>query len=298
MNILVTGSEGHIGKYLVKKLKELNHNVLRMDIVQLYQDGYIMCAVTNLSDAYAKIDAFKPEVIYHLAAAVSRVTSEESPYNTFHVNVCGTSNIVQLAIKYNAKLINFSTSQIYGDIQFNDDQLGMSSYQPNNIYGLSKWMGQRLAKYYEKDIVVINLRLHMIYDTEQKLLNNRSALIRFVKWALTNEDIIVHRNSYRGWLHMTDAIQLLVNVMDIEQSMSLNIGTKDMRSMEDVAYLIKSLVPNCSSRIIIKDMPDKMCRYKYPKLKKQQQLLKYEPKIILEQALPMVIDSARKRLND
>lgn len=298
MRILVTGSEGHIGKHLVKKLKALNHNVLRMDMVQLYQDGYIMCAITNLSDAYSKIDAFKPEVIYHLAAAVSRVTSEESPYNAFHVNVCGTLNIVQLAIKYNAKLINFSTSQIYGDIQFNDDQLGMSSYQPNNIYGLSKWMGQRLAKYYERDIVVINLRPHMIYDTEEKLFNNRSALIRFIKSALTNEDIIVHRNSYRGWLHMDDAIQLIVNAMDIEQSVSLNIGNGDIRSMESVAYLIKDLVKDCSSRIIIEEMPDRMCRYKSPNLMKQQKLLKYSPKILLEQGVPMVINSAIRRLND
>ena len=298
MRILITGSQGHIGKNLVKGLKELGHQILRMDVVQLYQDDYIMCNLTNLSDAYSVIDEFKPQVIYHLAAAVSRVTSQKSPYNAFLTNVCGTVGIVQLALKYKAKLINFSTSQIYGDLGFNDDTLSMYDYRPNNVYGVSKWMGQFATKYYENDIVVINLRPHMIYDPNERMVDNRSALIRFVKSALLNEDIHVHQNSYRGWLHMRDAIQLIINAMYLQESVSLNIGNGDIRSVYELAEIIINNVKDCKSTIIRTLMPQKMCQYKCPNLHKQYQLLKYTPKVTLEQGIVQVINSAKLRLNN
>ncbi len=300
MRILVTGSEGHIGKQLVKRLLQLDHQVLRMDIIQLYQENYIMCAITNLGDAYSKIDKFKPQIIYHLAAAVSRVTSQQAPFNALYTNICGTLNIVQLAIKYKAKLINFSTSQIYGNAEFNDDHVEIEKYKPVNIYGLSKWMGQIIAKYYSNIITIINIRPHMIYDSEEKMLDNRSALIRFVKSALLGQDIIVHKDSFRGWLYISDAIELIIRTMNIHQSISINIGNQDIRSMESLAQLIIQEVGNFDkiSNIIIQELPQKICKNKIPNLQKQKILLKYEPKVTIEEGIKKVIASARIRLNE
>jgi len=89
MRILVTGSKGNIGVELVKYLQNKGHDVLCIDILQKYRENYILCDILNLIDAEKDIQDFKPEVVYHLAAMVSRVTCEKSISMASSVNITG-----------------------------------------------------------------------------------------------------------------------------------------------------------------------------------------------------------------
>ena len=96
MRILVIGSEGNIGKKLVSYLKEKDHLVIRADIKQGFGDDYFQADICNIEDLFnlKLIDDFKPQVIYHLAAMVSRITCEKAPVLTINTNVGGTMNII------------------------------------------------------------------------------------------------------------------------------------------------------------------------------------------------------------
>jgi nucleoside-diphosphate-sugar epimerase len=73
MRIIVLGSEGNIGTMLVQYLRKCGHEVLRADIIQHLADDYVQTDVVSLLDLYDAASKFKPDVIYHLAAKVSRV---------------------------------------------------------------------------------------------------------------------------------------------------------------------------------------------------------------------------------
>ena len=116
MKVLVIGSEGNIGSVLVPYLKSCGHEVLRCDILQQWADDYIQTDIVSLNDLIEAAMNFRPDVVYHLAAMVSRVTCEQAPHMAIDTNLSGTNNVIQLCKMLNAKLINFSTSEIYGNI--------------------------------------------------------------------------------------------------------------------------------------------------------------------------------------
>lgn len=91
MKIIVIGSEGNIGTKLTNHLRKCDHEVLRADLIQHHADDYVQTDVVSLLDLYDAAYKFKPDVIYHLAAMVSRVTCEEAPHLTVDTNLAGTN---------------------------------------------------------------------------------------------------------------------------------------------------------------------------------------------------------------
>jgi len=130
---------------------------------------------------------------------VSRVTSEKNPHLTVDTNVAGTSNIIQFCKKINAKLINFSTSEVYGNQQevLLEDN---SELLPNNIYGLTKLLAENLIEYEVKNnkLKAITVRPFMIYDKDETIGAHRSAMIGFAKSLIKGKKIIVHKNAQRS----------------------------------------------------------------------------------------------------
>ena len=135
MRILVTGSEGNIGTSLVPYLKESGHELYCVDIKQKFKEGYILSDITNPIELWGIFEEFRPDIVYHMAAMVSRITCEKSPALCVTTNITGTNNILQLCKKFGSKFIYFSTSEVYGNIQgkLSEDRKDL---QPNNLYGL------------------------------------------------------------------------------------------------------------------------------------------------------------------
>lgn len=297
MKILVTGSEGNIGSQLVPYLQKCNHDVLCLDIVQRYRSDYILCNILNLIDAEAQIQKFKPDIIFHLAAMVSRVACEKSISTTINVNVAGTANIIQLCKRLNSKLINFSTSEIYGNqtILLKEDITPL----PNNIYGISKYMAEQLVEYEAKEnhLEYINLRPFMIYSENEPMGENRSAMIRFAENILKNKPIIVHKGAKRSWLHISDAINMMEKLIYIDKNLTINLGNS---SVTDIDFLAKSMCIYANKSLDLihyEELPNRMTLSKIACFDKQNEYLKYTPKICQETGLKLVIDSAKKRLN-
>ena len=108
MKILVIGSEGNIGARLVEHLLKKGHQVLRSDIIQHFSRNYVQTDVTSMLDLVPEVYDFRPDVVYHLAAMVSRVTCEAAPALTVDTNISGTNNVAQICRSVGAKMVNFS----------------------------------------------------------------------------------------------------------------------------------------------------------------------------------------------
>lgn len=274
MKILVTGSEGNVGRKLVPYLKECGHKVIRMDIMQEYADDYIKHDVRD--PLYTRYLPFAPEVVYHMAGLVSRITCEKAPYLAVDTNIVGTSNMVQYCKSVGAKLINFSTSEVYGNQNcvLNEDTTPL---KPNNIYGITKLMAEDLVTYEAKNngLKAVTVRPFMIYDEEETKGVHRSAMVRFAEALVNGEKITVHKGAERGWLHVSNAVKILEKCIYLNTYEVLNIGNPNLVGMISIARLMCGhLKLDGADYIKIKELPQKMTLVKRPNLTKQMLLLK------------------------
>lgn len=291
--ILVTGSEGNVGSELVPYLESLGHRVLCLDNVQKYRPNYILCDIMNLADAESEISNFKPEVVFHLAAMVSRVTCEKSLALAVSINMTGTANIIQLCKRYDAKLINFSTSEVYGNqnVLLEED----ITPTPNNIYGITKLWAEELVAYEGKHsgLKYINVRPFMMYSENENMGENRSAMIRFAEAVVTGTPFEVHKGSHRSWLHMSDAIVMYERMMHLDGNYLINVGNSDFIDIEDMARFMCEYVGQDYSLIQLKELPSKMTLTKVASFDKLKQLTNYTPQVDQRIGMGLVIDRVK-----
>jgi len=295
MKILVTGSEGNIGSELVPYLQSKGHEVLCIDIVQKYRPNYILCDILNLSDAEAEISEFKPEAVFHMAAMVSRITCEKSPFMAVTTNVSGTMNIANLCRRHKCQFINFSTSEVYGNIGVSLDET--VDPQPNNVYGTTKLMAEWIAEYFSKGCYsYINLRPFMMYSENELMGENRSAMIRFAENIWLNKPITVHKGAVRSWLHVFDAVVLLEKMLYLKGNHVLNMGNSHFINIEYMANFMCEYAARSKDLIKIENLPEKMTLKKIASFRKQQELLNYTPQVGQEEGIKRVMDVVKKRL--
>lgn len=295
--ILVTGSEGNIGKILVPYLQKCGHEVICLDIVQKYRDNYILCNILNLCDAQSELNEFKPQVVFHMAAMVSRITSEKSPHMAVNTNITGTSAIISLCLKHNARLINFSTSEVYGNnLEFLDET---ETPQPNNIYGLTKLISEQICNYYKKykKLDAVNVRPFMLYDENENFGENRSAMIRFTENIIKGIPITVHQNTIRSWLHMDDAVIMFEKLIEIPQIIdAINIGNPAFDKIETLAKMICKYTGQPENLINISELPKQMTLSKKSNFTIQNKYINHKPKISLDEGVRRVIKVVKNKI--
>ena len=299
MKILVTGSEGNIGSILVPYLEKLGHNVFCVDIKQSYRENYIISDITNPIDLIPTIINFKPEIIVHLAAMVSRITSEKSSTMTIDSNLSGLNNIIGLCKINDSKLIYFSTSEIYGDIGgiLHEDR---PDIDPNNRYGLSKYLGEKIVEYEVNynNLKAVTVRPFMFYDEDENFGVNRSAMIRFVEGLVKDETIEVHKNAKRSWLHISDAVVLIEKTFYVNEYSVINLASTEVIDMEMFANMIcEKLGKDFNKLCNVIEQPKQMTLNKTPSTIKMLKQLNYTPKISVSDGLTLVIYKVKQRLN-
>lgn len=291
VRILITGSEGNIGVHLVRQLREEGHEVLRADLVPGWYDDYMQTNIVFPNDLLPAFQKFKPEVVYHLAAMVSRVTCENSPHMAVDTNLSGTNNIAQMCKIFGAKMVYFSTSEIYGNLageQYED----MPNINPTNRYGLTKYLGEKLLEYEHREygMDVIILRPFMFYHEDETRGSHRSAMIRFAEGLSKRERITVHQNSKRGWLHMDDAVRAISAVAKLDGFHILNIGHPQVVETEWLArYMADFVGVNVEDYWDLIPLPERMTLEKYPNLDKQRDLLGFTPTVSIEEGVKRVL---------
>jgi nucleoside-diphosphate-sugar epimerase len=292
---LVIGSAGNVGRPLCAFLRFLGDEVLELDQKQGWRSDYL---VGDINQPIDLLDAFdqKPDVVYLLAGMVSRVTCEQAPGIAIQTNVAGVNNVLQLCKRSGAKLVYFSTSEVYGP-DYNPMDERLSDPRPNNRYGLSKLLGERLVEYEVEHhgLRAVTLRPFMIYAEGEETGDHRSAMIRFA-WNLQRlKSIEVHRGSRRGWLHVSDAVTAIEKAAHLDEYAVINIGHPDVRSMWEVAELIRVELDAARDLVTETRIPERMTLVKNPSLARQRDLLGFEPEVTLEAGARRVCDWVRTK---
>ena len=294
------GSEGNIGKPLVKYLKKCGHHVLCADIKNKYSADYFQTDIVHLNDLYPITIKEKPDVIYNLAAMVSRVTCEASPHMTIDRNLGGTNNVIQLAKLVDAKLIVFSTSEVYGNqrgIQSEDS----TELRPNNRYALSKLLCEELTKYEVQygGLRAIIVRPFMFYHEEEEIGCHRSAMIRFAYDLYHYHKIQLHKGSKRSWLHMDDAVIALEKLLYLDQFTILNIAHPRVVEMDYIARRFCEIFGRDYGDYIEEvPLPEQMTLEKIPDTRRQRELLGFIPKIDIEEGTQRVAERIIRDYSD
>src|SRR5207249_7740509 len=135
----------------------------------------------------------------------------------------------------------FSTSEVYGPGHqlMSEDATDLA---PNNRYGLSKLLGERLVEYEVRQhgLAAVTLRPFMVYDENEELGAHRSAMIRFAHELALGRPIEIHEGSRRGWLHVSEAVAAIEAAVHVPDYAVINIGHPDVRSMRELAEMIRA----------------------------------------------------------
>lgn len=300
MRALVTGAAGNIGKPLCLALEAQGWEVWRVDTKPCHREGYLTADVRNPIDIM-RATRYGVDVIFHLASMVSRVTCEDAPSAAVDVNVVGTQNMIELAQQNHARLVYFSTSEVYGPDQTLMRETG--PVRPNNLYGVSKYLGEQLVEYAvrEWDLDAVMLRPFMMYDELEDMGAHRSAMIRFAADLFERVPVVVHRGSARGWLHVSDAVRAIIAAATCDAPRDeriINIGHPDVRPIKDLARMIAYEFGVDYGLIIEKDLPARMTAVKNPHLERQSRILGFEPFVTLDEGVSRVCAVMRDRLGE
>ena len=297
MKALIIGSEGNIGKPLVKHLKSLQYEVMEVDIKQGWRPNYLVADITNPIDLIPAFVDFEPDVVFMLSAMVSRVTCEQAPSLAVSTNLLGLQNVLEMCKRFNSKCIYFSTSEVYGpDCDVMDESL--SDPKPNNRYGLSKLLGERLVEYevQQHGFRAVTLRPFMMYDEHEELGDHRSAMIRFATNLAEGKEIEVHLGSERAWLHVSDAVRAIEKAAHLDEYSVINIGQGDFRSIKELADLICEKLGANPHLIQEIDLPSRMTLKKRPTLDRMNQLLGCPPQVSFDEGVEKVCQVIKSRI--
>jgi len=255
---LITGGAGFIGSHLAEALLARGHHVTVIDNLSTGRFENIQHLVDHPRFRFA-IDTITNEVvmdrlvsecdvIFHLAAAVGVMLIVEKPVHTIETNVMGTEAVLKAALRYRAKVLIASTSEVYGKgnhIPFQEDDdvvLGPTS-RNRWAYAASKMVDEFLALAYhrEKGLPVVIYRL---FNTVGPRQTGRYGMVipRFVQRALRGETLEVYGDGQqsRCFLHVTDAVDAILALADCKEAVGevFNIGSVEEITIDALARMI------------------------------------------------------------
>lgn len=295
MKALVIGSEGNIGKPLVKYLKNNGYHVLSADVKPGWKGDYLMVDINQPADLIRAFD-FKPDVVFGLAAMVSRVTCEQAASLSVAANLTGLQNMLEFTKSVGAHFVYFSTSEVYGpELEVMSED---TTPMPNNRYGLTKLLGESLVEHDVKyhGLSAITLRPFMMYDENEDFGDHRSAMIRFAYNLALGQSIEVHEGSARAWFHAHDAVRAIEAAGRTRDYAVINIGHPDIIPIELLAEKIRDRLNAPKELIKRVPFPGQMTAVKNPTLDRMKNILGVWPEIDLDVGLDRVCEGVAARI--
>lgn len=319
---LITGGAGFIGSHLTESLLNQGDSVTIIDNLSTGRFENIQHLVGKSNFRFA-IDTITNEVvmdrlasncdvIFHLAAAVGVQLIVEHPVHTIETNVMGTEAVLKAALRYRAKVLLASTSEVYGKgngIPFSeeDDVLLGSTSRSRWSYAASKMVDEFLGLAYQREygLEVVIMRF---FNTVGPRQTGRYGMVipRFIRQAIHNESITVYGDGTqsRCFCDARDVVQALIGLAEHPDASGLvyNIGSTEEITIQDLAKkVIKISKSNSDITYMAYDQAyapgfEDMQR-RVPDLERINGLLNWKPQRSLDEILESVIKYEENRLN-
>jgi len=298
-NILITGGAGFIGSHLCNRLLNDGNKIICLDNLFTGSENNISNLIDNSDFEFVNHDITKPyyrdgiDEIYNLACPASPIHYQTNPIKTVKTCTIGVINMLGLAKKNNAKILQASTSEVYGDPEIhpqtekyngNVNPLGYRS-----CYDEGKRCSETLFMdyYREHNLKIKIVRIFNTYGPNMAI-NDGRVISNFINQALNQKDITINGNGNqtRSFQYIDDLIDGMIIMMNSENNFigPVNIGNPNEISMNDLASKVLELTLS-DSDIIYNDLPQDDPKRRNPDISLANRKLNWNPKCDLQNGL-------------
>jgi UDP-glucuronate decarboxylase len=295
--ILVTGGAGFIGSFLCEALIQKGHEVICADNLFTGSKKNIRNLISHSNFEFMRHDITKPimaevDEIYNLACPASPVHYQYNPIKTIKCSTIGMINMLGLAKRVKGRLLQASTSEVYGDPEIHPQK---EEYWGNvNPIGIRSCYdeGKRVAEclcmdYHRQNRVEVRIvRIFNTYGPRMAIEDGR-VISNFLVQALKNEPITVYGNGEqtRSFMYVSDLVGGLIKMMDEgRETGPVNLGNPQEHTILEIA---RKIIGICGSRseIIFKELPSDDPRRRKPDITKAVNGLGWKPVVSLDEGL-------------
>jgi UDP-glucose 4-epimerase len=305
--VVVTGGAGFIGTTLARRLVDENEIVAVDNLHRDTLGGTALAEHPNFTFVQGDVlDApFLTEVmrgathVVHAAAIAGVDTVIESPVRTMRVNLIGTYNTLEAALATKdsvERLIEFSTSEVFGTYAFKVDELHVTTQgsvgEARWTYAVSKLAGEHLAHAYhdELGLPTVSVRPFNVYGPGQM---GGGAIRAFIETALAGKDLVIHGDGsqIRAWCYVDDMVEALLLALEHPKAVgeSFNVGNaRSAVTIYDLALRIKRLT-GLDGELQFQPLHYTDVELRIPNVDKARELLGFEAKVELDEGLERTI---------
>jgi UDP-glucuronate decarboxylase len=310
VRILVTGGAGFIGSHLCERLLGEGHDVICLDNFFTGRRENIFPLLENPRFELVRHDVIEPillevDQIYNLACPASPIHYQYNPVKTVKTNVMGTINMLGLAKRVKARILQASTSEIYGDPlvhpQTEDYWGNVNPIGLRSCYDEGKRLAETLMMDYHRQNHV-DIRIARIFNTygPRMLKNDGRVVSNFVVQALGGEPLTLYGegNQTRSFCYVDDLIEGLVRLMNAENlHQPVNLGNPGEFTIKQLA---EEVIRICNSKSEFKflPLPADDPRQRQPNIQTAQNVLKWNPKVPLREGLERTVQYFREYVHN
>jgi UDP-glucuronate decarboxylase len=301
--ILVTGGAGFLGSHVCERLLARGHEVLcvdnfftgtRRNIAHLVEDrGFELLRHDITMPLYIEVDE-----IYNLACPASPIHYQFDPVQTTKTSVHGAINVLGLAKRVKARVLQASTSEVYGDPEIHP--------QPESYWGRVNPIGFRACYDEGKRCAEtlffdyhrqhrLEIKVVRIFNTYGPRMhpNDGRVVSNFIVQALKGEDITIYGDGTqtRAFCYVDDLVEAILRMMDTDAKITgpVNIGNPGEFSMRELADIVVELT-GTKSKIVSRPLPPDDPKQRRPDISLAKEVLGWEPRIALRDGLRKTID--------
>lgn len=300
--VLVTGGAGFLGSHLCEKLLERGDEVLCVDNLFTGTKQNIRHLLSNPRFEFMRHDVTFPlyvevDEIYNLACPASPVHYQFDPVQTTKTSVMGAINMLGLAKRVKAKILQASTSEVYGDPEIHPQtESYKGSVNPIGIracYDEGKRCAETLFFDYQRQHN-LNIKVMRIFNTYGPRMhpNDGRVVSNFIIQALKGEDITIYGEGHqtRSFCYVDDLINGMIKLMDSRDGFygPVNIGNPNEFSMIELANAVLELTQS-KSKLVFLPLPQDDPKQRQPDISLAQSELKWNPSIELKEGLTKTI---------
>ena len=300
--ILVTGGGGFIGSHLCEKLLKEGNEVLCLDNFYTGSKSNVIHLLDNPLFEIIRHDICFPfyievDEIYNLACPASPVHYQFDPVQTTKTSVHGAINMLGLAKRVKAKILQASTSEVYGDPTIHpqtEDYWGnVNPIGPRSCYDEGKRCAETLFfDYYRQHD--LNIKVARIFNTYGPKMspNDGRVVSNFIVQALNDKPITIYGEGKqtRSFCYVDDLVEAITQLMETEKGFigPVNLGNPNEFSILELAELVKDIT-NSNSKLVFKKLPDDDPQQRQPDITLANEKLNWSPKIELRNGLKETI---------
>ncbi|MEQ8359124.1 MAG: SDR family oxidoreductase [Cytophagales bacterium] len=308
--ILITGGAGFLGSHLCEKLLNEGNEVICLDnfftgskenIVHLRDNPFFEVIRQDvIHPYYAEVDQ-----IYNLACPASPVHYQYNPIKTIKTSVMGAINTLGLAKRTKARVLQASTSEVYGDPKVHPQEESywgnVNPIGPRACYDEGKRCAETLFMNYHSQNGV-DIRIIRIFNTYGPRMNENDGRVvsNFIVQALKGQDITIYGEGLqtRSFCYVDDLVDGMYKLMNSKESlhMPINIGNPNEFTIKQLAEKVIDITGS-SSKLVYKPLPADDPMQRQPNIDKAREKLSWEPGIMLDEGLKNTIAYFEKKIS-